>query len=135
MYLLWKIHSGPHSITCGLPHVDPGTPISASNFQVHCRLERTPGPRLTAETLVCLGHNITPSTGPVHALHQLLHLFPLHLTVTTCPSLMSPPFGSSMISSLMINTWLGDTTRPVSPPCPCPRFSPGITRPEAACMC
>lgn len=92
MYLLWQIHSEPHS---RLPHVDPGTPISVSDFEVHCRLEEGGG--LLALTVIwrCWPDGGTASSAPT--LQPLVHCIssssvPCDLTVTTClPSLMSLP--------------------------------------------
>lgn len=114
MYFLWQIYSGPHSTTHGLPQVDSGTPISASNFQVHCRLERTSGQSCMLNLRVTLRcWPVWDTTSSVPALDPFMHciscsIFPVHLTVTTCLSLMSLPFVSSTI-----NTWLWDAMLPV----------------------
>lgn len=44
-----------------------------------------------------------------HAPHQLLHLFPVHLTVTTCQSLHSP-WGTFHVLTIMFNFWIHSTS-------------------------
>lgn len=103
MYFLWQIYSGPHSTTHGLPQVDSGTPISASNFQVHCRLERTSGQSCMLNLRVTLRcWPVWDTTSSVPALDPFMHciscsIFPVHLTVTTCLSLFKKKKNKSVL--------------------------------------